>query len=60
MMRVEEASVFSSCDSCGKKWEESFRKVYVVGGARYIMITFVLCGSCIKGLSEMLDHDTTN
>lgn len=54
MLKVEEASCMASCDSCGKKWNKSFRKIYVAGGARYIVITFVLCGSCLKDLKEML------
>ena len=54
MLKIEDASVFASCDSCGRKWDKSFRKVYVMGGARYICITAVLCGGCIEELKEML------
>ena len=54
MLKIEDASVFANCDSCGRKWDKSFRKVYVMGGARYIVITFVLCDSCLKDLKEML------
>ena len=54
MLKIEESSVFASCDSCGRKWDTSFRKIYVMGGARYIVITAVLCGECIESLKEML------
>lgn len=54
MLKVEESSCMVNCDSCGKKWDNSFRKVYVSGGGRYIVISFVLCGSCMSDLKEII------
>lgn len=54
MIKVEETSCMAVCDSCGSVWDRDFRKLYIAGGARYIVITAVLCGSCIRDLKEML------
>jgi len=53
MIKVEDAWTQSMCDACGKKWQKGFKKVHVMGGGRYIVITFVLCGDCLKLLKEM-------
>jgi hypothetical protein len=40
--------------SCGKKWETSFIRIHVAGGASYYSKYIVLCKDCNDKLKEML------
>lgn len=54
MISIEVPSCTSVCRSCGKKWEVSFIRIHVAGGASYYSKYIVLCRDCASKLKEML------